>query len=204
MIAIINYGLGNLESIHNMLRKIQLDSIITSDPEIIKEATHIILPGVGSFDHGMKSLHELGLMPIIEQQVLQNKIPLLGICLGMQLLCKNSEEGNLPGLGWIDAKVVKFSDDKPIRIPHIGWNTVIVKSSNSFVDLIKESEFYFVHSYHVVCNNPNDIVLQTNYHYDFTSMIQHENICGVQFHPEKSHKYGMMFFSHFFKTTGKV
>jgi glutamine amidotransferase len=194
MIAIIDFGMGNLGSIQNMLARMNFNSEITSDSERIMKATKLILPGVGAFDTAMINLEKRGLIPILNELVIEKRIPLLGICLGMQLLCQRSEEGQLKGLGWIDGDVVRFafSPEQKLRIPHMGWNTVrLAKDSILFKEMFPEPRFYFVHSYYVKCRNENLILAETHYGYDFTSAVMSDNIYGVQFHPEKSHKYGM-------------
>lgn len=200
MITIIDYGLGNLGSIKNMLTKIGCDSIITSNIEKITKSSKLILPGVGSFDNGMNNLKKRKMIPILNDLVLNKKIPILGICLGMQLLAKNSQEGNLKGLGWIDADTIKFIN-KELKVPHMGWNNINIFQKNKlFEGLEKEdTRFYFVHSYYVKCNNSNNILTTTNYGLNFTSSINKQNIYGVQFHPEKSHKFGMQLLENFVK-----
>jgi len=201
MIVIINYGMGNLGSVKNMFKKIGEAAIISSDINEIKRATKILLPGVGSFDNAMKNLDKLGLIEIIKEKVLLERIPIMGICLGMQLLTKGSEEGTLEGFGFINAYSKKFnfdSIDKILPIPHMGWNkTYIKKESNLLQQEEKEKRFYFVHSYAVECVNYEDILTITNYGYDFVSSFEKNNIIGCQFHPEKSHKFGMNIFKNF-------
>ena len=195
MIAVVNYGLGNVGSIANILKRIGAEAAITSDPSQIRQAEKLVLPGVGSFDAGMEKLQASGLRPILEDQVLVKKTPLLAICLGMQMLTSSSEEGAMKGLGWLDARTVKFAltpDQPQLRIPHMGWNTVTAaKKSNLFPSIDNELRFYFVHSYHVVCNQPGDILLRARYGIDFVAAVQKGNIMGVQFHPERSHIFGM-------------
>jgi len=200
MITIINYNMGNLGSIANMLRHIGYNSEITSDISKINSAEKIILPGVGNFDKAIQNIDKLGLTEVIKKKALIDKTPILGICLGMQLLCKNSEEGNGLGLGLIDAEVKKFlfSKEYKLKIPHMGWNNVrIVKNHSIVSNMGEDTRFYFVHSYHVTCNNEDNILTRTNYGYDFTSSYAHDNIVGVQFHPEKSHKFGMLLLNNF-------
>jgi imidazole glycerol-phosphate synthase subunit HisH len=203
MIVIIDYDMGNIGSIMNMIKKAGGESITSSDPEIIRHAEKLILPGVGSFDNGMKNLFSLDLIGLLNQKVLLEKTPVLGVCLGMQLMTKRSEEGELPGLGWIDGETIRFESDKMganLRIPHMGWNSVdICLESDLFADMYEDASFYFVHSYHVVCNTDNDVVTRTNYGYDFVSSVQHHNIMATQFHPEKSHKYGLRIIQNFIK-----
>jgi glutamine amidotransferase len=201
MIVIIDYGLGNLGSIRNMLKKIGAEGTISSNVSDIQEAEKLILPGVGNFDQGMKNLEASGFLPVLEDRVIQKKTPILGICLGMQLFARKSEEGESTGLGWIDAEVVRFKfDDKErhLKIPHMGWNLVeICQRDPLFEEMYPEPRFYFVHSYHVVCKNENNILGKTFHGYEFASAIKKENIYGVQFHPEKSHKFGMKLLDNF-------
>ena len=196
--------MGNLGSIMNMLIRVEAQAIISSDAEEIGRAEKLILPGIGSFDNGMQRLHFLGLVPMINHKVLVERIPILGICLGMQLMTRNSEEGKLPGFGWVEAETVRFnfeSCEQRLKIPHMGWNQVrIEKKSLLFKDMYDQPRFYFVHSYHVACHRPEDILTRTYYGREFTSAFQCDNIIGVQFHPEKSHKYGMKLFENFAKT----
>lgn len=201
MIAIINYGLGNLGSIWNMFRANNIAAVITSNLEEILQAEKIVLPGVGSFDSGMKNLTSLGLIPVLQQKVMAAKTPILGICLGMQLLTETSEEGTCPGLGWFAAKTVRFKfpePEKKLKIPHMGWNTIDIKKTNPLCNsFFPDSKFYFIHSYHVICREKTDILAETVHGYAFASMIGKNNIWGVQFHPEKSHKYGLMLLKNF-------
>lgn len=197
-ITIIDYGMGNLGSIKNMLKKIGILSQISSNPDVIVNSKKLILPGVGSFDEGMKNLHNRKLIPILNKMVLQKKIPILGICLGMQLFSNSSEEGVLPGLGWIPSKTIKFIDNGSLKIPHMGWNNINPEKQHAILTgLDSNSRFYFVHSYHFVCENKNDILTKTEYRIAFTSSVAKDNIIGVQFHPEKSHKYGMQLLKNY-------
>lgn len=201
MIVIIDYGLGNLGSVLNMLRKIGAQAVISADLAVIGDASKLILPGVGSFDNGMRNLESRGLIPLLEEKVLRQETPILGLCLGMQLLSRRSEEGELPGLGWIDAESLRFRFDgatEKLRVPHMGWNTVqIVREHRLFNGMSDEPRFYFVHSYHVKCNDPADVLTLTRYGYDFPSSVVKKNVLGVQFHPEKSHKFGMKLLKNF-------
>lgn len=200
MIVIVDYGMGNLKSIANMFKKIGRTSIITADPELIIKAEKLILPGVGAFDEGMKNLNSSGLIPYLEQSVTVEKIPVLGICLGMQLLSRCSEEGHLPGLGWLAAETRRFAFDAEatLKIPHMGWNTVEVKRVNPLLESTEyEQRFYFVHSFHVVCDKPEDVLAESNYGYPFVAAMGRENIFGVQFHPEKSLRFGMALLKRF-------
>ena len=201
MIVIVDYGLGNLGSIKNMLQKIGVDSVITSDKEIINDAKKLILPGVGAFHTGMRNLNELNLIDILNKKVVDEKIPILGICLGMQLFTNHSEEGNVNGLGWVDAETIKFKpgDSKTkFSIPHMGWEFVEqIKSSRLFTDMYDDPKFYFVHSYYVQCKKEEDVLLTAKYIHNFDAAFEKDNILGVQFHPEKSHKYGMKLYKNF-------
>jgi glutamine amidotransferase len=200
MITIIDYGMGNLGSIANMIKRIGHTSEITSDIDRISDAERIILPGVGHFDKAMHNITELGLFEVIQRKAIAEKTPILGICLGMQLMCNKSEEGARAGLRIIDADVrkFKFRPELKLKIPHMGWNKVhAVKQSPLFLHIEEHPRFYFVHSYHVVCQNPDDILATTSHGYDFHSAFSHENITGVQFHPEKSHKFGMQMLKNF-------
>ena len=200
MITIIDYKTGNLGSIQNILRKIGEDSVVTSDIAEIEKASKIILPGVGAFDTGMKNLTGLGLVDILNKKVVIDKIPVLGICLGMQLISKGSEEGSYKGLGWLDATTVRFRfiDSTEYKIPHMGWNfTEQKKESKLFTEMYPLPRFYFVHSYFFKANDTSDILASTTYEIEFTSAIERGNILGVQFHPEKSHKFGMKLLKNF-------
>ncbi len=201
MICVIDYGLGNLGSIVNMLKKIGVTAAISSESSVINKAKKLILPGVGAFDNGMKNLEERNLIPLLNAKVFQDKTPILGLCLGMQLFTQHSEEGQLPGLGWLEAETVRFQFDQEcahLKIPHMGWNTIQIYQPNPiFTDMDKESRFYFVHSYHVICTDTSAVLAETQYGYNFTSAVAKENIIGVQFHPEKSHKFGMKLLKNF-------
>lgn len=201
MITIIDYGMGNLGSIKNMLKKIGVESEITNNKALIEKTEKIILPGVGHFDKAMRNLKELNLIEVLNRKAIIEKVPVLGICLGMQILASDSEEGNEKGLGWVDGNVVKFNIDKKLKIPHMGWNTIEVKRENHslFHNKYPETRFYFVHSYHFKCNHVLNILCTTNYGIEFTSAVCKDNIIGVQFHPEKSHKFGMRLLENFAK-----
>lgn len=200
MIAIINYNLGNPKSIKNMLGYLGVDSMISSDPNEIALADRLILPGVGHFKHGMEQLEKLNLIETLHQEVLIKKKPILGICLGMQLMTKHSEEGDCNGLNWIDASTQKFQISESLKVPHMGWNQVSYKKDALLNEGISaDPRYYFVHSYHVQCNQQSDVLGTSIYGYEFVAAFQHENIYGVQFHPEKSHKYGMELLRNFNK-----
>lgn len=199
MIGIINYGLGNIASIKNMLWRMSFASAYVSTPEQMMGCTKLILPGVGSFDTGMKNLTDLGIDQTLNELIYLKNIPILGICLGMQLLTKASEEGDFPGLGLIDAYTVKFSFPKEsLRIPHMGWNTISpIKNVLGINSSERQSRFYFAHSYYVHCNSSEDIWLTCKYGIEFVAAFIHGNIYGVQFHPEKSHVFGMQLLRNF-------
>jgi len=202
MITIVNYGMGNLGSVQNMCKRIGVPSEITGDPEVIAKATKLLLPGVGAFDAAMQKIAGSGLRKVMDKKVLEEKVPTLGICLGMQLLTNSSEEGVLPGLGWIPAKTIKFAfpPDSKLKIPHMGWNYVFSKKESPLTnDLPEEPRFYFVHSYYVKCDDEQDVLMTTPYGADFHSIVQKDNVFGAQFHPEKSHKYGMKLLANFAK-----
>jgi imidazole glycerol-phosphate synthase subunit HisH len=199
MISIIDYGIGNLGSIANMFDYIGVETEILSDPDKIYNAKKIIMPGVGSFDAAISKINNInGLREVLNYKALKVKIPFLGICLGMQLFVNSSEEGNLSGFGWIDGKVKKFPELKNLKVPHMGWNTVALKSSDIIVkNLTNQERYYFVHSYYVELKDKKNSLMKTNYGFDFDSGIFQENLYGFQFHPEKSHRYGMKIFKNF-------
>lgn len=199
MITIIDYNMGNLGSIRNMLKKVGHESQITADPQLIAAADKLLLPGVGAFDAGMENLQRSGLIPLLNKRVLEDRIPALGICLGMQLMTGGSAEGKCCGLGWIDAEAVRFEfADAALKVPHMGWNRVIPTRSSPLTDNLPEDpRFYFVHSYYVRCHNADDVLLTTPYGDSFHSAFQRANVFGVQFHPEKSHKFGMTLLRNF-------
>lgn len=201
MIVIVDYGMGNLGSIKNMLKKIGRESIISNKPADINRAEKLILPGVGAFGSGMKNLETMGLIDLLSERVLKQETPVLGICLGMQLLAGKSEEAPVPGLGWIDAEIKRFkfnSTQSKLKIPHMGWNTIEIKKESDLIkDLYTENRFYFVHSYHMVSTKKEIILAETHYGYNFISCVVDRNIMGVQFHPEKSHRFGMTLLSNF-------
>ncbi len=204
MVVIVDYRMGNLGSIKNMLQRIGVEAIISSDVKALEDADKLILSGVGSFDEGMKNLRALHLIEALETQVLRNRKPILGICLGLHLLTKGSEEGRLPGLGWIDADVARFSFNgtgQNLKVPHMGWNQVEIASDHPlFCDLPLTARFYFAHSYHVRhvrLLNGRNILGKTFYGYPFVSALVMENVAAVQFHPEKSHQFGIRFLKNF-------
>lgn len=200
MIAIVDYQAGNIGSIRNMLKKIGYDSLITSSAAEITKADHIILPGVGSFDYGMQKLQDFGLVDVLNKKKASGT-PILGICLGAQLMCISSEEGTLPGLGWIHGEVKRFpgSDgSKKYTVPHMGWDIVQqTKRSKLFEGVEQPARFYFVHSYYIYCQLPEVVLTQNKYSTGYHSAFELNNIVGVQYHPEKSHKFGKQLLKNF-------
>ncbi len=191
-LVIINYGMSNIRSVHNKFKRLGVNCIVTNKREDIEIADKLILPGVGHFKKGMENLEDLGLLEILNKKVLKEKTPILGICLGVQLFAKHSEEGNYKGLGWIDANVVKFcvSDKLKYKIPHMGWNDVNIRKNILNFLVNQDDQFYFIHSYYLKCTDPQDVWMTTKYEVEFVSAINHGNIYGTQFHPEKSHDTG--------------
>ena len=201
MTTVIDYGMGNVGSIVNMGRKAGGSFTVSGDPAVIAQADKLILPGVGSIDHGMTKLRERGLIPVLNQRVLERKVPILGICLGVQLFTRRSEEGELPGLGWIAGDTIRFKravEPSTLKVPHMGWNFIEPAKPDPLLrDLPPEPRFYFVHSYHLVCDDAADVLTWTQYGHRFASAVQRGNIWGTQFHPEKSHKFGLALLKNF-------
>ena len=202
MLTIIDYGVGNLASIANMLAYLGVAHRIANEPADILSAQRLVLPGIGAFDAAMDKLHGTGLLAALHQRVMADKVPVLGICLGMQLMCQSSQEGRHPGLAWFDAEVQRFDAarmDKPGVIPHMGWNEVQTMQPQHpvLVGLPQSPRYYFVHSYHVVCHDPSDELLRCQYGYAFAAAIARDNLLAVQFHPEKSHRFGMALLANF-------
>jgi glutamine amidotransferase len=197
MVGVVNYGMGNLHSIARKLHLLKADFQLIETPEAVQKCSHLILPGVGHFGKAMQSLEEKGLINALNQFVLIEKKPILGICLGMQLMAKSSEEGNVLGLGWVDTRIVRFkvSDSQKYKVPHIGWNGVEGKGSKLLGEEI--NEFYFVHSYHAEVPNEEVVLHKTVYDTEFISGFEKGNIFGVQYHPEKSHQQGMEMMKRF-------
>ena len=204
MIAIIDYGVGNIRAFTNIYRQLDIPIKIARSVEDLIDVSKIILPGVGAFDHAMEQLEQSGMRSRLDELVIQKKIPVIGVCVGMQMLAHSSDEGKLPGLGWIDASVKKFDENKisySTHLPHMGWNDVKpLKPINHLFDgLEKDARFYFLHSYYFSCNQPQDDIAEADYGGPYCCAINHENIYGVQFHPEKSHHYGVKLLENFSK-----
>ncbi len=201
MIVVVDYGVGNLGSIVNMFKKVGAKAVASSDHSVIRSAEKLILPGVGAFDAAMRKFHETGLVPVVGELVLENKIPVLGLCVGLQLMTNGSEEGQLAGLGWFDADTVRFKFDEEhahLKVPHMGWNSVQVRRQHPLVaDWDEESRFYFVHSFHVVAKEMDAVLAETEYGVIIHSVLGRGNIMGTQFHPEKSHRFGMRLLKNF-------
>lgn len=203
MITIIDYGVGNINAFINVYKRVNVPTKIAKTAADLESAQKIILPGVGHFDHAMSELIKSGMREKLDELVMEKKIPVIGICVGMQMMGNSSDEGKLSGLGWIDASIKKFDEAKikqVTRLPHMGWNDVNPIISNPlFEGLEKDALFYFLHSYYFECNDPNDILATSEYGDRFACAAHHENIYGIQFHPEKSHHYGETLLHNFAK-----
>ena len=199
MIAIIDYYVGNLGAVANMLHRLSIACEITADPARIATAARLVLPGNGAFDACMQNLRATGLIPLIEQRVLVDHVPLLGICVGAQMLGRGSEEGVEPGLGWLDMRVRRLPEQSGIRVPHMGWNQVkpCIPAHTLTRDMEPDARFYFVHSYFMDPAEPADVLLTVEYGIHFAAGVAHGNIAGVQFHPEKSHRFGKRLLDNF-------
>ena len=199
MITIVNYGMGNLGSMHNMFKRVGVNATIESDPKQILLAEKLILPGVGAFDAAMQCINSLpGLKDALVRKALVDQVPVLGVCLGMQLLTDKSEEGILPGLGWIAGSTRRFPRESGLKVPHMGWNVARPVTTCSLTkDVGVEPRYYFVHSFHVTVADPTHSIMRTQYGIEFDSAICKDNIFGVQFHPEKSHRFGMQILKNF-------
>lgn len=199
-IIIIDYGMGNLRSVQKKFIRVNANIEISDNPSIISKADKLVLPGVGHFANGVAKLKEYGIWDTLNRKVLVDKTPVLGICLGMQLMAKHSEEGDVQGLAWFDADIIKFrvKDQLKYKVPHMGWNNAVInKETELFKGVSEDAMFYFVHSFHIKCRDSVDILTTTEYEYAFTSSIQKDNIYGTQFHPEKSHDWGEQVFRNF-------
>jgi glutamine amidotransferase len=199
MITIIDYGIGNKGSLLNMFKYIQVKATIESDPAVIKKAEKIVLPGVGSFDAAMNSINSVyGLREVLDYKALIEHTPILGVCLGMQLMTRSSEEGVQSGLGWISGQTIRFPKKTDLKVPHMGWNAAAVNTPSPLTSqIVKGSRYYFVHSYCVKVDDPTHSLMRTYYGINFDSAIGRENIFGVQFHPEKSHSFGIKILKNF-------
>jgi len=200
MISIIDYGLGNILAFSNIYSRLNIPITVARSNSDLKEATKLILPGVGSFDHAIQLLEKSGMKNTINEMVIDKEIPILGICVGMQILAQSSEEGNLPGLGWIEGSVKKFQFNNTLGayLPHMGWNDVKSRETGSlFKNLEAESRFYFLHSFYFECADSENILATTEYFGEFTCAVRKNNIFGVQFHPEKSHHFGSQLLKNF-------
>lgn len=199
MISVVNYGVSNIGSMLNILKKIGVPAEPVSTRAEIERADKIILPGVGAFDNGISALTKMDLAEPLMKRVAKDHVPILGVCLGMQLLAKGSEEGVLSGIDLIDGYCKRFPSDcdPPITVPHMGWNAITVLQRSVLFDNMENPRFYFAHSYHFVCANPANVLASAYYGIEFTAAIKHRNVWGVQFHPEKSHRFGMALLSNF-------
>jgi len=206
MIVVVDHGLGNLRSVAIKFARLKVEATVSADPVAILAADKLILPGVGSFDTAMNNLRSTGLVEALNEAVLERETPILGICLGMQLFTRGSEEGSCPGLGWINGetrKLIASPGDEKIRVPHVGWNTVVVRRrSPLFTDISPGLRYYFVHSYAVFCDDSEQIAAETSYGQTFASAVTRDNIYGTQFHPEKSHRHGLAMLENFVKRVG--
>lgn len=201
MITLINYGSGNIHAIANIYKRLNIEYTITHDPSVLRNAEKLILPGVGDFDETMMLLGNLGIKDVLDELVMAKKVPILGVCVGMQILGESSEEGNAAGFGWVKGKVKKIDasilKSKP-HLPHMGWNTITPQYNTPIFDNVElDNGFYFLHSFYFDCENQADILATTNYGLEFASAINHENVYGFQFHPEKSHQNGVELFKNF-------
>lgn len=202
MIAIVNYGLGNIRALQNIFSRLGVPCIVASEPKELLSANKIILPGVGAFDWAISALNNSGMRDTLDNMVLNQHIPVLGICVGMQMMADASEEGRLPGLGWIDGVVLRFNlsgHNKKIRLPHMGWNDVESDCASFLFSEISQPQFYFLHSYYFLPSNESNVISKTCYGIKFASAVQSQNILGVQFHPEKSHGWGVSLLKNFLK-----
>jgi glutamine amidotransferase len=199
MITIVDYGLGNIAAFANVYKRLNVPVVIAKGADELKDASRIILPGVGHFDYAMELLDRSGMRAALDDLVMKRRVPVLGVCVGMQILARRSEEGRRPGLGWIEGEVISFkSRNADVALPHMGWNDVCVIAANGlFSSLEREARFYFLHSYYFHCDRDEDTVAVCHYGKDFTSALHAVNIYGVQFHPEKSHRFGMRLLQNF-------
>ncbi|WP_142784477.1 imidazole glycerol phosphate synthase subunit HisH [Changchengzhania lutea] len=205
VIAIVKYGMGNVASVQKVLKKLGYQSIITNDQDELKKADFILLPGVGSFKKGMENLNELGLVEFLTNEVLVNKKPFLGICLGMQLIASyGNEPEHIKGLGWIEGDVIKIVPKNGHRVPHLGWNTIKTDVSDAFYSEFDNLDYYFIHSYHFNAKNPKDVTMWVNYDGELVAGLQKDNMYAMQFHPEKSQDEGMILLRKILEKYAKV
>lgn len=204
MISVIDYGVGNVEAFLNLFHRLGIEAKRVNNTIALKEATHLILPGVGHFDYAMKKLNASGLRNSLEKLVINSEVPLLGICVGMQMFAESSDEGDLPGLGWISGNIRAFSnnqDSSKLPVPHMGWNTLEINKPDSLLSKCNEelTEYYFLHSYYFDAKDKSAVSATSNYGFNFDAAISLKNIYGIQFHPEKSHKWGEQLLENFSK-----
>ncbi|MBY0496024.1 MAG: imidazole glycerol phosphate synthase subunit HisH [Cyanobacteria bacterium] len=201
MISIVDYGLGNVQAIANIYKRLNIPAQLVSTASALAEATRLVLPGVGAFDWAMSRLNDSGMRETLDHLVLRDRRPVLGICVGMQMMAHRSEEGVQHGLGWIDGVVKRFDEaafHERTHLPHMGWNDVAPRQPGGlFAGIETESRFYFLHSYHIVPANAADVIAYTDYNVRFASSIRHDNVFGTQFHPEKSHHWGVRLLRNF-------
>lgn len=201
MIAVVDYDTGNVGSVLNMLKKVGAQAVVSRDPDVLRGADKLVLPGVGAFDEAMNNLHRFGLVDVLNELVLEKRRPILGVCLGAQLMARSSEEGVKPGFGWLNARIVRFRapEGQSLRVPHMGWNTVHPEAEGGgiFRDVPQPMRFYFVHSYHMAVDEPGLELASSVYGSRFTSAMGRDNILSMQYHPEKSHKYGLQVYRNF-------
>lgn len=201
MIHVVDYGLGNVQAFLTMFKRLGLKATRAKTAADLTGASKIILPGVGAFDHAIQLLNQSGMRPVLETLVMKDKVPVLGICVGMQILATTSEEGHSPGLGWVPGKVCSFSSNEgsaSLPLPHMGWNDVQPKAGSAlFAGLESDSRFYFLHSYYFDCVEPSHVAAVASYGVDFSCAVSAANVYGVQFHPEKSHHFGAQLLKNF-------
>ena len=201
MITIIDYGVGNINAFLNIYKQLNIPAKTATTVEDLENAEKLILPGVGHFDYAMQRFNDSGMKDKVNELVLEKNIPVVGVCVGMQMMAKSSDEGTLPGLGWIDAKVHKFDASQisaKLPLPHMGWNDIeIVKDSPLLQNLEEHPRYYFLHSYYFECDNPDDAIARTDYGINFTCAVNYKNRYGAQFHPEKSHHFGVQLLKNF-------